>query len=310
MIIYIEPRSSFRPLSSDTLYGAVVNTFQTLSEDFDELLSLTKKPSFLISSAFPFVLGSEVSHFFPRPIDKPQETGNIDNTVRKEMKRVRYIHETVFNKWIQGEIDEEKLSKNIDNYTIIDGLLYPKDLNLDFRIKSLDTARNSLNRLTHFSDFFFTSGYYYKNAGLFFMVRFLDKEFESKYSDLLLGSFKFLRDRGFGGDVSVGKGHFEIYETSEKEVINETADGNRFISLSKYLPTDDEIKAFQEKRNLYYDFYTKRGRDSSGSIRKKVRFFLEGSTFPQLGKDVYGKSIPVDKEAVEFGYSFNVRMRD
>jgi len=226
------------------------------------------------------------------------------------MKRVRYIHETVFNKWIQGEIDEEKLSKNIDNYTIVDGLLYPKDLNLDFRIKSLDTSRNSLNRLTHFSDLFFTSGYYYKNAGLFFMVRFLDEEFESKYGDLLLGSFKFLRDRGFGGDISVGKGHFDIYNISEKEIINEPANGNRFISLSKYHPTSDEIEAFKkDDENLYYDFYTKRGRDSSGSIRKKVRFFLEGSTFPQLGKDVYGKSIPVGEEAVEFGYSFNVRMR-
>jgi CRISPR-associated protein Csm4 len=311
MIIYIEPRSSFRPLSSDTLYGAVVNTLQVLSKDFDKLLiSLTEKPSFLISSAFPFVLGSEINHFFPRPIDKIRENSNIDITVNKELKTVRYIHETVFNKWIQGEIDEEKLGKNINDYTIIDGLLYPRDLNLDFSIKSLDTARNSLNRLTHFSDFFFTSGYYYRNAGLFFMVRFLDKEFESKYGDLLLGSFKFLRDRGFGGDISVGKGHFEIFDISEKEIITEPADGNRFISLSKYLPTSDEKKVFEGNKNLRYDFYTKRGRDSSGRIRRKVRFFLEGSTFPDLNKKAYGEATYVDTEAVEFGYSFNVRMRD
>lgn len=310
MIIYIEPRSSFRPLSSDTLYGAVVSTFQTLSQNLDELLPSTEKPPFLISSAFPFVLGSEINHFFPRPLDKVQENSNIDNAFRKKMKTVRYIHETIFEKWINGEINEETLSKNSENYQTNGGLLYPKSLNLDFSIKSLDTARNSLNRLTHFSDFFFTSGYYYKKAGLFFMVRFLDPEFESKYRDLLLGSFKFLRDRGFGGDVSVGKGHFEIYGVKDQEIINEPADGNRFISLSKYLPAEDEIKEFQEKRNIWYDFYTKRGRDSSGRIRKKVRFFLEGSTFPDLNKEAYGKAIYVDKEAVEFGYSFNVRMRD
>lgn len=312
MIIYIEPRSSFRPLSSDTLYGAVVNTLQILSQDFDDLLaSLVKKPSFLISSAFPFVKqGSEIIHFFPKPIAKTSEGINIDNYVHKELKKARYVHETVFNEWLQREIDEEYLEKNIVDYTIKDGLLFPKDLKLDFSIKSLDSARNSLNRLTHFSDFFFTSGYYYKNSGLFFMVRFLDRDFEDKYRNLLLGSFKFLSDRGFGGDVSAGKGHFEILAIKDQEIINEPVDGNRFISLSKYLPTSDEKKAFQEIKNLYYDFYTKRGRDPSGRIRKKVRFFLEGSTFPDLNKEAYGKAIYVDKEAIEFGYSFNVRMRD
>jgi CRISPR-associated protein Csm4 len=310
MIIYIEPRSSFRPLSSDTLYGAVVSTLQTLSQDFEELLPSTEKPPFLISSAFPFVLGSEISHFFPRPLDQIQENSHIENALHKKMKTVHYIHETIFEKWINGEINEEILSNNFDDYRADGGFLYPKSLNLDFSIKSLDTARNSLNRLTYFSDFFFTSGYYYRNAGLFFMVRFLDPKFESKYRGLLLGSLKFLRDRGFGGDVSVGKGHFEIFAIKDQEIINEPADGNRFISLSKYLPTDDEIEAFQEKRNLWYDFCTKRGRDSGGRTRKKVRFFLEGSTFPQIGKEVYGKATSVGEEAVEFGYSFNLRMRD
>jgi CRISPR-associated protein Csm4 len=312
MIIYIEPRSSFRPLSSDTLYGAVVNTLQILSQNFDELLaSLAKRPPFLISSAFPFVKnGTEIIHFFPKPITKTPEGTNIYNYAHKELKKAQYVHETIFNKWLQKETGEEYLEKNFADYIIKDGLLFPRYLKLDFSIKSLDTARNSLNRLTHFSDFFFTSGYYYKNSGLFFMVRFLDRDFETKYRNLLLGSFRFLSDRGFGGDVSVGKGHFEILAIKDQEIINESADGNRFISLSKYLPTEDEIKEFQEKGNLYYDFYTKRGRDSSGSIRKKVRFFLEGSTFPQLGKDVYGRSICVGEEAMEFGYSFNVRMRD
>lgn len=312
MIIYIEPRSSFKPVSSDTLYGAVFSSLNMLSEEFGELLaSLKEKPPFLISSAFPFTRnGSEINHFFPKPLVKTPEGANIDLNARKEIKKVQYIHETTFNKWIQGEFDEEYLGKNIDDYSIKNGLLFPKNLKLDFSIKSLDTARNSLNRLTYFSDFFFTSGYYYKNAGLFFIIRFLEKEFEIKYRDLLLGSFKFVRDRGFGGDLSVGKGHFEIINISEGEIIQEPVNGNRFVSLSKYLPKQEEIKAFQnDKENLFYDFLTKRGRSSSGEIRKKVRFFLEGSTFPDLGKEVYGKSIIVDKDAIEFGYSFNVRMR-
>ena len=89
MIIYIEPRSSFRPLSSDTLYGAVVNTLQILSQNFDELLaSLAKRPPFLISSAFPFVKnGTEIIHFFPKPITKTPEGTNIYNYAHKELKK-------------------------------------------------------------------------------------------------------------------------------------------------------------------------------------------------------------------------------
>jgi CRISPR type III-A-associated RAMP protein Csm4 len=56
MLIYIEPKSSFSLISSDSLYGALVNTLQILSADFDDiLLELMENPLFLISSAFPFV---------------------------------------------------------------------------------------------------------------------------------------------------------------------------------------------------------------------------------------------------------------
>ena len=311
MIIHIEPKSSFQGLSSDTIYGATFNAIYNLYEDFNEMLDIFKQtPPFLISSAFPFVFAEETSHFFPKPIEESQQKMTmIDGSTVKKMKSVKYIHESIFNQWIDGKTNEYDLAINIDKYSIKDGLLYPKKLNLNFNIKSLDIARNSINRQTQFTDIFYSSGNYYTNAGLFFLVRFMDNESEKKYSGLITGAFKFLRDRGFGGDVSIGKGHFEITDFSDTEIIQEPEKGNRFISLSRYHPTQYEIAAYNKNRDIWYDIFTKRGRSSDGRIRNQVRFFTEGSTFPDLNKEVYGKIIPVARDAVEFGYAFNVRMR-
>jgi CRISPR-associated protein Csm4 len=309
MIIYIEPKSSFQGLSSDTIYGATFSAIYNLYEDFDEMLELFKQtPPFLISSAFPFVFADETNHFFPKPIeDSKQKMTMIDGSTMKKIKSVKYIHESIFNQWIDGKTNEYDLASNIDNYSINDGLIYPKKLNLNFSIKSLDIARNSINRQTQFTDIFYSSGNYYTNAGLFFLVRFMNNESKTKYSGLIKGVFKFLRDRGFGGDVSSGKGHFEITDFSDTEIIQEPEKGNRFISLSRYHPTQDEITAYN--RNIWYDIFTKRGRSSDGRIRNQVRFFTEGSTFPDLNKEVYGKTIYVARDAVEFGYAFNIRIR-
>ncbi|KAF5430045.1 CRISPR-associated protein Csm4 [Candidatus Methanomarinus sp.] len=311
MIIHIEPKSSFQGLSSDTIYGATFSAIYNLYEDFDEMLELFKQtPPFLISSAFPFVFAKETTHFFPKPIEGSQQKMTmIDGSTMKKMKSVKYIHESIFNQWIDGKTNEYDLASNIDKYLIKDGLMYPKKLNLNFSIKSLDIARNSINRQTQFTDIFYSSGNYYTNAGLFFLVRFMNNESEKKYSRLIKGVFKFLRDRGFGGDVSSGKGHFEITDFSDTEIIQEPEKGNRFISLSRYHPTQDEIAAYNRNRDIWYDIFTKRGRSSDGRIRNQVRFFTEGSTFPDLNKEVYGKTIYVARDAVEFGYAFNIRMR-
>lgn len=270
---------------------------------------MKQSPPFLISSAFPFV-GKEIAHFFPKPIDRPQKLENMmDMEGMKKLKKIRYIHESIFNKWINGGVNEAYLARNINDYKIKGELIYPKELKLSFNIEPLDIPRNSINRQSQLSDIFYSSGNYYKNAGLFFLVRFMNKENEKKYRDVLLGAVKFLRDRGFGGDVSAGKGHFGLIDFTDKEILQQPEKGNRFISLSSYHPAQDEINAYKEKKGLWYDIFTKRGRGSDGRNRKQVRFFTEGSTFPDLNKEIYGEAIPVDKEAIEFGYAYYVRMR-
>ncbi len=314
MIIYLQPKSSLPLLSSDTLYGAICSAICTLYENFDEMLeALKKSPPFLISSAFPFVGMKETAHFFPKPIERMQEIERQRESIEeknrvKKLKKAGYIHESIFNKWINGEVNEAYLVENINDYSIKDGFVYNKELDLNFNIESRDVARNSINRQSQLSDIFYSFEDYYKNAGLFFLVKFPTKEYEKEYSVVIQSAIKFLRDRGFGGDVSSGKGHFEIVNLTNRDIIYPPEKGARFISLSRYHPTHEEIKAFKEQTNLWYDIYTKRGRDSEGSIRKQVRFFTEGSTFPELNKEIYGEAIMVGDKAIEFGYAYNVRM--
>jgi CRISPR-associated protein Csm4 len=317
MIIHLEPKSLFQPLSSDTLYGAICSSLSNLYENFEEMLELLEKnPPFLISSAFPFVGKEGTNHFFPKPIERSQKATNMDDELDlrklkkiKQYRNAKYIHESIFNGWINGEVNDTYLINNIQDYKIQDGLVFPKKLDLKFSIESLDTARNSINRLSQFSDIFYSSGDQYKNAGLYFMVKFRNKEQETKYKPVVESAIKFLGDRGFGGDISSGKGHFDIGDISDKEIINQPDEGAKIISLSHYHPDISEIKTFLVKKDLWYDIYTKRGRDSTGKMRKQVRFFTEGSTFPNLNKDLYGKSMPVGDRAVEFGYAFDVIMR-
>jgi CRISPR-associated protein Csm4 len=316
MIIHLEPKSLFQPISSDTLYGSICSSLSNLYENFDEMLELLrKKPPFLISSAFPFVGKEGTNHFFPKPIERSQKPANMDklDLIKlkkiKKLKNAKYIHESIFNEWINDEVNDAYLINNINDYKIKDGLVFPDKLDLKFSIESLDIARNSINRQSQFSDIFYSSGDKYKNAGLYFMVRFLSKENENKYKPVIESAIKFLRDRGFGGDISSGKGHFDIGDISDKEIIHQPEEGAKIISLSHYHPDINEIKTFLEKKDLWYDIYTKRGRDSTGRMRKQVRFFTEGSTFPNLNKDLYGESISVGDKAVEFGYAFDVIMR-
>ncbi len=310
MIIYIQPTSSFQFLSSDTLYGAICSAVCTLYKDFDQIIELLNtSPPFLITSAFPFVGEKNVDHFFPKPMEMLQKLDKVRNEdSMKKIKKAKYIHESIFNKWINGEINEEYIIYNYDEFKIENGFIYPEKCKLNFKIESIDIPQNSLNRLSLLSDIFYSSSNYFRNAGLFFIVRFTKKEYEKKYNDIIQSAIRFLSDRGFGGDISSGKGHFDVRCIDDKDIIFPPEKGERFVSLSCYHPTSDEIKSYMDKKNLWYDILIRRSRGADGRTRKQIRYFSEGSTFPDISKEIYGTTIPISKDAIGFGYAFNVKM--
>lgn len=315
LLVHIRPISDFPLVHSDRLFGAICVAMKNLygEERLVEMLtSFKKEPPFLLSSTFPCINHDKSRiYFLPKPIEDVKKIDDhrkyIDNY--KKLNSVKYVSDSIFNDWISGKINEAYIYKNMDKYKIKTGLLFPKEKMLQFDIVTCDTPRNRINRMNNLSeDIFYFNGISYNNVNLFFMIRIYDH----KYEELLKNSLNFLRDyRGFGKDISVGKGMFEIEEFLESRIFRSVKDDKRFITLSRYIPSTDEINMFKVRNKVYYEIITKRGMVSGDKPKKQVRFFSEGSTFPNLknieaAKATYGRILSVHEKAVEYGFAFNV----
>ena len=309
MLVYIKPLSLFPKLHSDTLFGAILYSISELYPNkVDELLDSFKKgePPFVLTSTFPFIYSQdEKVRFYPKLILNNKKSNEVKNRdILKEFKKIEYFEEEIFFKLINGEISENEILNNFDSYYKSGNLLMGKEYSIDNSQKSNILPNNSVNRLTNETEgIFYSEGDNFMNRGLFFFVEFYNKEYEP----VLKGAIKFLKDRGFGRDISTGKGQF-VYEIEDVN-LNDLAgnsDGGNFITLSRFIPINEDLKRINEYSS--YEIDSKRGRSASGEIRKEVKFFKEGSTFPDYQK-FYGKIVDSGKinPAVEYGFAFPLK---
>jgi CRISPR-associated protein Csm4 len=316
LLVIMRPISEFPIVHSDRLFGAICVAIEAIhgEERLVEMLkNFEKDPPFLLSSIFPCVKQEQpkqshdnsMIYFLPKPIEDVKKIDDHRKYIEnyKKLNDVKYVSDDIFNDWTNGKISETYILKNMDKYKIKAGLLFPKDKKLQFDIVICDTPRNRINRINNLSeDIFYFNGNTYNNVNLFFIVRLYDH----KYEDLLKSALSFLRDyRGFGKDLSVGKGKFEIEEISENKIIKSLKDNKRFITLSRYIPSTDEVNMFKVRKKAYYEIVSKRGMTSEGKPKRQVHFFSEGSTFPNL-KNIYGRILSVHEKSVEYGFAFNV----
>ena len=304
MLVYIKPLSTFPKLHSDTLFGALTSAISELYPDLvDEMINEFEegRPPFLISSTFPVIFNEDKNvKFYPKVILDSDLTG-IDSKIIKDYKKVDYVEEKIFYALINGEITEKELLNHYDDYYRFSNLLMSEKLDVDIGFGENILPNNSVNRLINETKIFYTQGDSYKNIGLFFCVKIFDVD----YPDIIKSAIKFLKDRGFGRDVSTGKGHFD-YIIDDDIDFEEDSDDNMFVTLSRYIPTERDLKIINEYS--HYEIGSKRGRDKSGEIRKQVRFFKEGSIFPNY-QIIYGDIVKSGEvnPAVEYGYAFPIR---
>ena len=304
MLIYIKPLSTFPKLHSDTLFGALTYAISELYPNLvDEMINEFEenKPPFLISSTFPVIFneGDKVK-FYPKLIIGSDLSG-IDSQIIKDYKKVDYIEEKLFYALINGELSEKDILNNYDDYYRFSNLLMGEKIDVDIGFGENIFPNNSVNRLIHETKIFYTQGDSYKNLGLFFLVQIFNED----YLNIIKSAIKFLKDRGFGRDISTGKGHFD-FEIDETVKFDDGSDKNMFVTLSRFIPTEDDLKRINEYS--YYEIGSKRGRDKTGEIRKQVRFFKEGSIFPNYQMN-YGNIVKSGEinPAVEYGYAFPLR---
>ena len=302
MLVYIKPLSVFPELHSDTVFGALMYSISQLyPEKVEEMIEEFKNnPPFLLSSPFPYTFNEgKIVRFYPKILLKQKllDEELFDNV--KKYKKIKYIEENIFYMIIRGEISEEDIIKNLDDYAHDNGFLRSKDYKISFSRTVI--PNNSINRITNMSDeIFYTSGMEFKkNMGLYFYVKFNDES----YIPIVKSSLKFLKDRGFGGNISVGKGQFD-YEITDEDVKTLDGDAKFFINLSRFIPSDSDLEKIGN--SSLYEIASKRGRSSSGEIKKQIRFFKEGSIFPVYA-DTYGCIVDVGSDnspSIEYGFAF------
>lgn len=85
-------------------------------EELSKMLALFSEGTipFILSSAFPFVINSKIKHhFFTKPIVKPFDEPITDYPDQaKRFKKARYVHQSVFNAWINGITSELDIIKD------------------------------------------------------------------------------------------------------------------------------------------------------------------------------------------------------
>lgn len=308
MIIYINPKSTFPQLHSDTVFGALCNVLSEFYPNFiDELVAdFKKQPPFILSSAYPYIqLEDQKKHLLPKinKFKKEANTNPAGMSKTKKYKKVKYLDEDIFLELIQNKLTSTDIINNISDYTIKSNIMTKEDKR-NYKYTNMVQHNNIIHRINDTSlNIFYTEGIQYENMGLYFLLEIIDK----KYDKLLKTGLKLLQDRGFGANISTGHGQFTytIEENSEFEEKLLNNKGNSFITLSRYTPTNDEITKINNHST--YSISSKRGINSNGELKKKISFFEEGSIFPHYQK-YYGKLTDVSTitPAIEYGYAFPI----
>lgn len=308
MLVYIKPLSIFPKLHSDTLFGALISAINELyPEKIGEILTeFRENPPFLISSPFPYFFNcNDKIRFYPKIIsnDESEVEKQIDSeklSNRKKFKKIQYIEEDLFFRMLNGKLKESSIIRDLNKYKITGNLLYESNVKILGKYKDTIIPNNKINRITQETEPFYSEGYEFSNMGLFFLVEFKDEE----YKIIVKTAIKFLKDRGFGKDISIGKGHFD-FEIDENYSLPNFK-GNYFVTLSRFIPNDVDLSKITEYSS--YEIDSKRGKSKEGELRKQVRFFKEGSTFPDY-KELHGRIVDSGNKypAIEYGYAFPIK---
>lgn len=303
--------------ASDTLFGAIcwgIKRIYGESRLLEILNGFQKKPAFILSSAFPYLESNgSILPFYQKPVsaglcasdiaemvgaDKKKKVKVI--TEYKKFKKAEYVSDSIFVKLING-LSEKELFNDYRNESIkIEGKMlltkedkerFFKDSKPAYKIESVQ--KNSIDRLTMSTgeegQTFYQQEYFTSPV---FKLHFLIKTDDI---NLFKPVFRYLEDKGIGGNRSTGKGRFKI------EVVKEVSIGNKisskFVALSRYIPEITEVTP------ILYEIFPWRSKVESEAEFKgedvwkaRVMYLKEGSIFEaKERKEFYGR-LPVVKE--------------
>ena len=292
-------------MRSDSLWGAVIQKWLLLYQDDAD--TLCNNPPFHISSTFPVMGGVP---YFPMPVGAidhlvSQAAGDADPAVKvKDLKKVRYLAEPLFNKVVSGTA--------MTFADIKEGAVYPQPSDDDDDAAPLPTAstveqrpRLEIDRLRGGGvegQFFYCSEQFFQSdGGLFFLGTFRDDAAREKFEAAL----RLLADSGLGADRSVGRGSFVFSVQPYKPP--KVNGGNSFLLLSLFHPREDEVKAGVLEAPAAYSLVKRYGHAASHGTTRFRRHDLwmleEGSV---VGARPEGDIVPVLERSDALGIPHNV----
>jgi len=351
MIVYLMPRAPFTKNvpRSDTLFGAIAWAIRLLYgekelvrilDEFDLAISAQESPPFVISSLFPYFEDKEGKILFlPRPLSPPSfpsQTFNLETyQAYKRFLKIDYVSQSIFNLMTSGELEESRLlddlAKKDGNYSQQAGTLMAASEHDRVRVLSRLTisqehARNAINRLSSSTGGDDGGQLYYQpvtsslalpgndaHSGFYLLVR-VAPDRSNRISDILRAAFRFLADKGLGGDTTIGRGHCDV-EFSDEQLISDNPTGKRLVTLSLLHPGATDRKHFSRCQQQIYARLEKRKGFIESAYTKEIKrvwkptlFMLgEGSTFPvDNGRRLYG-SLFTDTHQRD-GMDFRIRI--
>jgi CRISPR-associated protein Csm4 len=339
-ICYLHPEAGYRPeLRSDTLWGLICWGIRLMYGEkslTDFLASYSNDPELTISSAFPFKrYGKDTLLYFPLPFIKsyaPSE--NSDNylemyRLRKDVKKVRWVNQSDFNKVLKAELTEEHLwerAQKAKEHEHSQELVAQSPPRLDTQTVTHNTIdRINLSTLTieggggqlfHIEERFvvddLNESSNARNTGLYFLAEATEDTMHK-----IAAVLRFYRFNGLGGDRSTGKGTFQ-FDYEEFDQLETPQDANMQVSLSLYHPTDAELNGYEtssDNASMSYLLERRSGRIGfwTTNMRKDpMLYFKEGSVFPLLNQTHYGMTPALtagQHNYYSYGHAFMVKMK-
>jgi len=303
-------------LSSDSLTSALINAASILygpegaSRMVDALGAET--PAFVLSSLFPYgpdpADSKKTTEALVKPlIDPPMEKDSIG--LRKEFKRLRYLHPEDFLLWLQGNpLDARRMEDLLKRSSKLTNEWWKKDLRPRVALDRESQGSSIWNQ----GALFFareekdeSGGLKKVGAGLYGLVRFADLSWKK----ILEETFRLLGDTGLGGERTYGLGFFEFGGFEPLSPVWEkilALPPDRVTLLSVYYPRDDERKSLgdffeaweiRERRG-----YIVSGRDAKTIKRKRIRMIAEGSVCRKSLRGALADVTPENPEDFGLGH--------
>lgn len=319
-VVHLTPLGSVlgTPPPSPTLYAALCWATAVL---YGDQQAQSMADELTCTDAFPLAwseAGKPV-RFFPMPALPQTVEPLADRTLNskqqatralnwhKRLKRARYLSQPLFEQYLQGKVSLRSLSEGLAQETLVvrgnclmqrteaQGLGLARQRAL---LASSDITHNEIDRWTSAVVegrlFLHEETFFAPRAGLWFGVHLPTDE----QMNLLPALLRYLSDTGIGGERTSGKGHFRFHLQEEPLRLPEPPQPTAWVNLSHYLPTPEEVRAWQNTPPRYtlVHWQAKYEAMFAGgmAVYKPLRRLLApGSVLPLREKrEVYGQIVP------------------